>query len=62
MVQRNDRAKLNERIRTARKDLCTHGCVGLHDLEFFGGERPRLEQDGIGNRNLADVVQPCGHT
>ena len=61
MVQRNDRAKLNERIRAARKDLCTHCCVGLHDLEFLGGERPRLEQDRIGNRNLADVVQPRGH-
>ena len=61
MVQRNDCAQLNERIRAARKDLRAHCCVGLHDLELFGGERPRLEQDGIRNRHLADVVQPRGH-
>jgi len=31
--------------------------VGFHDLELFGGEAPRLEQDAVRDTHLADVVQ-----
>jgi hypothetical protein len=31
--------------------------VGLHDLELVRREPPRLEQDAVGNADLADVVE-----
>ncbi len=34
--------------------------VGLHDLELLGGELARLEEDAVGNADLADVVQRRG--
>ena len=33
------------------------GGVGLHDLELGGGELAGLEEDAVGNADLADVVQ-----
>ena len=34
--------------------------MGLDDLALFGGERARLEQDRVGDRELADVMQGSG--
>ena len=34
--------------------------VGLHLLELPGGQLVRLAEDGIGNRDPAEVVQRCG--
>ena len=33
--------------------------VGLHDRALLGGERAGLQQDRVGDRDLADVVQRC---
>ncbi|MNG41382.1 hypothetical protein D3C84_1305310 [compost metagenome] len=33
--------------------------VGLHDLELLWGEAPGLEEDAIGDADLADIVQRC---
>jgi len=34
--------------------------VLLHDLPLVGGQRPRLVEDVVGDRDLADVVQQRG--
>mmetsp|Transcript_61352 Transcript_61352/g.150989 ORF Transcript_61352/g.150989 Transcript_61352/m.150989 type:complete len:274 (+) Transcript_61352:275-1096(+) len=42
------------------QDVVAMAGVLLHHLEFVRRELAGLEQDAVGNRHLADVVQRCG--
>ncbi len=39
--------------------LVAEPCMGFHDDPFLGRQLARLEQDVVGNTDLADVVQRC---
>ena len=60
MVQCHLSSELDERRTAARQDLGTDRGVGLHHLELGRGERAGLQQDGVGDGHLADVVQTPG--
>ena len=60
VVQGDLGGELDERRAAARQDLGAHGGVRLHDVELFGGQRARLQQDRVGHGHLADVVQAAG--
>ena len=57
MGQRNLLRHLQERRAAPAKDPGSNRGVGLHDLEFIRGEPTRLEQDMVGDADLAHVVQ-----
>ena len=50
---RDDRAQRAEAIDDAGAVVA----VALHHLELLAREAPGLEQDGVGDRELADVVE-----
>ncbi len=52
----DDRDEIAERL-DRREDRPAEGRVGLHDHPLLRGERGRLVENGVGNADLADVVQ-----
>ena len=50
------KAKLADQV---RENLCAPLRMALHDVAFRRLQRPRLEHDRVGTRDLADVVQRC---
>jgi hypothetical protein len=46
-----------------RQNLLAHHRVALDDLELLRGQRPRLVEDRVRHRDLADVVEdrPVAH-
>src|SRR5690606_1360192 len=53
-------AKRAHRLGIIAQDAFADLAVLLHDRAFFGGERARLPQDGVGDADLADIVQRRG--
>ncbi len=60
VVERHLGRELDERGGAAGQDLGADRGVGLHHLELGGRERAGLQQDGVGDSDLADVVQTAG--
>ena len=60
MAARDLLGTLEDREIAAAQDLGAHARVRLHQVELFVGQVRVLQQDLVGDPDLADVVQRCG--
>src|SRR5581483_9958921 len=56
------RGELQQLAARAAEQVAAELRVRPHDLELLGRQRSRLAENGVGNRDLADVVQRRGET
>ena len=58
--ERDERGETEQLALGLGEDRVPGTAVLLHDEAFLVGERALLEQDGVRDGDLADIVQPCG--